>query len=200
MRVSQETRLRTRQALLDAAKAHFARDGFEAARTREIASDAGIAAGTLFNYFPTKEALGLALAWEALAAAEAELEGQAREGASLEERLFAGVAVELRHLEPTRGWIGELLETALSPLRAEREDDAGAAWRRGHLERVAEGLQREPDLRERGAALALDLHLYWSLYLGVLGFWTRDDSPKQEDTLALLDRSIGLFCRALRES
>ena len=50
-----------------------------------------------------------------------------------------------------------------------------------------------------GSLEPLSLHLYWSLYLGVLSFWARDTSHNQEATLALLDRSIRLFCRALRE-
>ena len=35
--------------------------------------------------------------------------------------------------------------------------------------------------------------MYWTLYLGVLAHWINDKSPKQEDTLALLDQSIAMF-------
>jgi hypothetical protein len=35
--------------------------------------------------------------------------------------------------------------------------------------------------------------LYWTLYTGVLAFWAEDASPKQEDTLALLDQSLQMF-------
>ena len=37
------------------------------------------------------------------------------------------------------------------------------------------------------------LQLYWTLYTGVLAFWAKDTSPKQEDTLALLDESMTMF-------
>ena len=37
------------------------------------------------------------------------------------------------------------------------------------------------------------LQVYWTLYIGVLSFWAADKSPKQEDTLALLDQSIAMF-------
>ena len=40
-------------------------------------------------------------------------------------------------------------------------------------------------------------HLYWSLYSGVVTFWVTDPSPKQEETLALLDQSIALFVASL---
>ena len=42
------------------------------------------------------------------------------------------------------------------------------------------------------------MHLYWTLYTGVLAFWAGDGSPKQEDTLALLDDSISMFAGWLR--
>src|SRR5262249_11023274 len=69
MRITNEAKLATRRRILDAARELFARDGFDAAATRDLAREAGIAAGTLFNYFPTKEALALCLAAEALAEA-----------------------------------------------------------------------------------------------------------------------------------
>jgi hypothetical protein len=36
------------------------------------------------------------------------------------------------------------------------------------------------------------------LYTGVLAFWAGDKSPKQEDTLALLDQSLTMFVGWLR--
>jgi hypothetical protein len=40
---------------------------------------------------------------------------------------------------------------------------------------------------------AVLLQLYWTLHLGAFAFWASDGSPHQEDTLALLDRSLHLF-------
>jgi hypothetical protein len=34
----------------------------------------------------------------------------------------------------------------------------------------------------------------------VLAFWTADKSPRQEDTLALLDQSLNMFAAWLRDS
>lgn len=48
---------RTRQQLLDAATKVFAAHGFEAGSIQEIAAVAGVANGTFYNYFPTKEAI-----------------------------------------------------------------------------------------------------------------------------------------------
>lgn len=199
MRVTRETREKTREAILEAAAYHFCASGFEAATTREIAAAAGIAAGTLYNYFPTKEALGLALVAEAAEAGEVEFAATRRAGETLEERLFARIAIQLRHLTPTRPWVGAVLDADLSPLRAEAAGGPAASLCRRHLEQVSLALRDEPGLRPGSAESTVNLHLYWSLYLGVVAFWSRDASHHQEDTLALLDRSIELFCRALRQ-
>jgi hypothetical protein len=39
----------------------------------------------------------------------------------------------------------------------------------------------------------LELHLYWTLFFGVIVFWGRDASRKQEASLALLDDSMNMF-------
>ncbi len=43
----------------------------------------------------------------------------------------------------------------------------------------------------------MNMHLYWTLYLGVLSFWAADESPNQEDTLVVLDQSMRLFVGSL---
>ena len=46
-----------KQALLEAAIELFAKDGFWQTTTASIAQEAGVATGTLFTYFPTKNDL-----------------------------------------------------------------------------------------------------------------------------------------------
>jgi AcrR family transcriptional regulator len=46
-----------RAQILDAALAVFSRDGFHSARVEAIAREAGLAKGTIYLYYPTKEAL-----------------------------------------------------------------------------------------------------------------------------------------------
>src|SRR5688572_4819882 len=99
MRVTAETRSATRQRILEAAHTLFAAQGFEAATTRDLARAAGIGVGTLFNYFPTKEAVAHCLLSEAYALAarkfESDLARDAAEPLSLEEELFAHIAAIL---------------------------------------------------------------------------------------------------------
>ena len=193
MRVNAETKAATRRRILDVAKRLFAEQGFEATTTRDIASAAQIASGTLFNYFATKEAIVECLASEAVAVAAADFADSSRdeslrEGASLEEALFAHVAAGLRRLKPLRKLLPPLLQTSLSPL-AESSDEQAASLRVSHLETVLRLAQRHG----RGELSPVALQLYWTLYAGVLAFWANDRSPKQEDTLALVDQSLNMF-------
>ena len=195
MRITVEEKNATRQRIIDAAVGLFQTHGFEATTTRDIARAAGIATGTLFNYFDTKEAIVTLLAVEALGKARSVAMKQGLEG-GLEEELFALVAAELRQLKPLRKFILPLLETVLSPLAVVKANGAGESLRVEHLEAVT-GLVGRHGLED---IPPLALQVYWSLYTGVLAFWASDKSPKQEDTLALLDQSLNMFVAWLRDA
>ena len=193
MRVTAEVKAETRRRILKAARDRFAKVGFEAATTREIAAAAGIAVGTLFNYFPSKEAIVMAMVAEALDKARRRFEAGPR-GESLVEDLFAFIAAELRGLRPLRGCLRPVLETALSPLVRANASPDGEAIRIGHLETV--GLL--VGVRTPGESLSpVAWNLYWTLYTGVLAFWAGDSSSHQEDTLAVLDHYLRAFVASL---
>jgi hypothetical protein len=125
-----------------------------------------------------------------LAEARVGFRARRRRGDSLEEDLFALVAAELRALRPHRNYLGPVLENAL----ATRRGDAGEAMRINHLNVVVQLLDSagRPGPIDPGWE-----HLYWTLYVGVLSFWAHDASPKQEDTLAVLDQSLRAFVSIL---
>jgi AcrR family transcriptional regulator len=191
MRITNDAKQATRQRILDAARRLFARDGFDGAATRDLARESGIATGTLFNYFPTKESIALSLAAEALGEARASYDRKRRGEETLEEGIFGFIAAGLRCLRPLRGYLRPVLEGALSPLAAATAE--GGPLRADHLETVGEILARhgqaEPSF--------VTMHLYWALFTGVLGFWLDDDSSHQEDTLAVLDQAVKMFVRSL---
>lgn len=187
MRVTLETKTATRQRILEAANKLFISKGFGAATTRDIADAASIASGTLFNYFPTKQAVLAALVAEAISELEPDFD-QATQQGSFEEELFAFVAAGLRKLRPLRKDLPVLLESVLSPL-ARNCDDESQFLRVAQLETLTRLAKRhgQPELSP------VALQLYWTLFTGALVFWANDRSPKQENTLALLDDSLAMF-------
>src|SRR5262245_14517405 len=135
MRITAEEKQATRERIEAAALELFRTRGFEATTTRDIAKQAEIAVGTLFNYFTAKEAIVIAMPEEGLAKAQAAIQKQTA-AETLEEDLFALVAAELRQLRPLRKFIAPVLETALSPLTTTAHNGE-ATLRAGHLESVA---------------------------------------------------------------
>ncbi|MDP2697046.1 TetR/AcrR family transcriptional regulator [Thalassospira sp.] len=57
MNIRSQRREETREKILEAARHCFGSAGFDATSTREIAQRAGVAEGTVFAHFPTKEEL-----------------------------------------------------------------------------------------------------------------------------------------------
>ena len=51
----------TRERLVNAAVEEFAREGYDAANINRITQAAGVATGTIYNYFPSKKELMLAI-------------------------------------------------------------------------------------------------------------------------------------------
>jgi AcrR family transcriptional regulator len=89
-RVSAATKQATRARLLAAAAEEFGRVGLERANVDAISLAAGFAKGTIYNYFPSKEELFLAVVEEAVAQATAA--GSAPAEAPAWERLAATLA------------------------------------------------------------------------------------------------------------
>src|SRR5204863_812372 len=105
MRITAEAKAETRERITEIAAKLFITAGWENTTTRGIASAAGIAAGTLFNYFETKEAIVAALMSEALLEAQAEVRKRRDRHESLEEELFALIWTELRSLRRFRTFL-----------------------------------------------------------------------------------------------
>jgi len=188
--VTAEKKEATRQKLLQVAQELFDSQGFHETTSRDLAARVGIAAGTIFNYFASKEAIVLQLIADALERSEAAFARRVRPGSSLEEDLFLYVSTGLRQLKPLRGFVSPALETYLGPACGGELNELGGRIRAAQLETVANLLSKHGHTEP---PTALQLQMYWLLYTGVLAFWTKDSSRKQEDTLGLLDQSIQMF-------
>jgi AcrR family transcriptional regulator len=190
MRITAEAKAATRGRILEVANRLFREKGFDEAKIRDIAEEVGMATGTLFNYFASKEEVAVALAAEAVGKAGREFLRKRRQGGSLREDLFLQTATQLRCLKPLRKFFQPVIEAALSSPLDEGGSDARQRMRGEQLQAVAELLFEHGIDAQRWATA---VPVYWALYVGVLTFWGRDKSPKQEETLAMLDQSINML-------
>lgn len=197
MRVTLDVKEATRSRILQRAQKLFQKKGFVETTTRDIAREAGIATGTLFNYFSNKESLAVSLVADALGKEQEEFTVTDIEHATLEESLFANIAVSLRALKPHRRYLQPILETMFSPLAGSNVSPEAEHLRLSHLETVSEIITAHSS-DDALQPSSLSLHLYWTLYLGILSFWSTDASPNQEESLVLVDQSTRLFVESLQ--
>jgi AcrR family transcriptional regulator len=170
VRVTAEVKEATRARLLTAAAQEFARAGFERASVDAISLAAGYSKGTIYNYFPSKDELFLAVVEEALAQAAASR--PAPPHASAGERLIAV-------LGGFCGWVGEhdalarvLLRECLMGTPGLYSGVIGAEWPlTAQLERiVAEGM-REGEFRSDVPAGTLALAVAGLTDLALVQYW-----------------------------
>lgn len=101
-RLAPQTRGDKRQRILDAAVKVFAKRGFHATRVSDVASAAGVADGTIYLYFKSKDALLVSLFEDHVERLLAFLEKELPRAASPSEKLKRIVEVQLGLLEGQR--------------------------------------------------------------------------------------------------
>jgi len=158
--------------------------GYEATTLRDIAREAGVSVGLLYRYFPSKQAVILAL-YDELSA------DYAREAAGMQpgrwrDRFVFALETSLHVLQPHR-----VALRALIPVLVGDPDDgvfgAGTAFSRQRVQRVFENaVAGASDAPKAPLAEALGRILYL-VHLAVLLWWLLDKSAKQRATTALVD-------------
>jgi len=192
---------RTRENILAAALDLFRTKGLEATTTRQISKKAGIAEGTLFNYFKTKEDLALFFFQKETDDLIKWFGAQLRlQRAPLPEKLFAIIHRQLEYIEPYEDFIGAVFfrslqpHSKLSPLSFESQE-----LRLKYLRFVREVLAQAEDNQEIPRVGELGAYAVGLFYIGIVMHWLHDPSRGKQMTLALLDRSLNLATRVLKK-
>jgi AcrR family transcriptional regulator len=161
----------------------IAERGYEATTLRDIANEASVSVGLLYRYFPSKQAVIIAL-YDELSA------DYARRAASMQsgkwrDRFIYALNTSLHVLQPHR-----VALRALIPVLVGDPDDgvfaAGTAFSRQRVQRVfEEAVVGSSDAPKAPLAEALGRLLYL-VHLAVLLWWLLDKSSKQRATVALV--------------
>ena len=189
-----------RKRIVRAALNLFQTKGFEATTTKAIARKAGIAEGTVFNYFKSKEDIALHFFEQEVDQAIAAVRGNPRlRRAPLEEKLFTLVQSQLEFLAPYERFISAAFILALKPASPLGPFSHRAqALRHRYVGFVREIFDESlPKGRENPLSwMAPDA--FWIYYLGVLLYWLHDSSSGKQNTLAFLDRSLSIAVSMLK--
>lgn len=133
----------TRRHILASAYLLFYRDGFQRSGVDAVAEAAGVTKRTLYNHFPSRDALIAAVLEAQADFAEAEVRRWCRKGSATPEELVADIFADLRQWAATPGWRGSGFTRAAMEL----------AWAPGHPARAAAAMQKLTVERSLAAAL-----------------------------------------------
>ena len=196
-----ENKEKTKRAILREALKLFAEKGFYRTTTKAISKRAGIAEGTLFNYFQTKEDLALYFFERELDAVIEWYRNDSRiQQAALPEKLFAIIQQFLDRATPYEEFIGAVYLRALSPtsklspwsLQNQERHLRYLRFIRGILAE-AEATEEIPDVGDFGA------YAFGLLQMAMITHWLQDHSRGKEQTLALLDRCLKMATHFLKK-
>ena len=191
----------TKERILRAALELFREKGLERTTTREISKRAGIAEGTLFNYFKTKEDLALYFFQKETDVLINWFHAEKRlQKAPLPEKLFAILHRQIEYIEPYEDFIGAVFcrslqpTSTLSPLSFESQEHRLKYLR--FIRKVLAEAEDDGEIPRVGDLGAYGVGLF---YLGIVAFWLQDGSRGKQRTLALLDRALTIGTRILKK-
>jgi len=190
-----------RKRIVTAALNLFQTKGFDPTTTKAIARKAGIAEGTVFNYFKSKEDIALHFFEQEVDQAIAAVRGNPRlRKAPLEEKLFTLVHSQLEFLAPHERFIGAAFIHALKPASALGIFSHRAQELRHRYVGFVQELFEESLPKQQHNPLSwVAPEAFWIFYLGALLYWLHDSSPGKQHTLAFLDRSLSIGVSMLKQ-
>lgn len=191
----------TKKKLLEVSLQLFQKEGFGKTTMRDIARKCGIALGTTYNYFPTKEHLALYFFERALDEVMERYRKEEPPDAPLDEKLFLLLSIELEQVAPYEEFLNLIVTHAVVPTsRLHPFSVDSQRLKNRYLDFIAKILEES---KEKGEFQlvgfdSMILQAFWVYHLGIMMFWMNDGSRKKEDTYILLDKSLRFILAALR--
>jgi len=186
----------TRALILETALELFRERGYEDTTMRAIAERAGVALGSTYYYFRSKEALIQSFYGRTHEEHLAAVGGVLAEERTFRARLLGVMRAKLETIEPYHRFSGILFKTAAdpeSPLNPFSEESRPTREQATELfaevVRGSEGLRMPPDL------MAELPGLLWTWHMGIVLFWIHDRSPGRARTWRLMERTVELVAR-----
>ncbi len=197
----------TRAAILEAAKRLFREHGFDATRVRDIALAARVSDQTVFNYFPSKEALlsQLAIDWYAGTAAWLAAEREALEAVPDLERFLSSLRAALNWAQEDRDLLRLIAPRALivhataSPGPETPQATALVQQFESNqrtLREIFESFQKAGLLRD-DVDPDFIAESYGALFQGVLINWAMRPEPSEEGLGDRVARALEVWFRGL---
>ncbi|NDY57774.1 TetR/AcrR family transcriptional regulator [Desulfovibrio sulfodismutans] len=199
MKISEDRKRENRNQIIRAAVDAMTEKGFKGATMREIARAAGLGDATIYNYFPTKEAIVYAY-----------YEDRLEEGAErlrtipdlhtygLREQLQTYFETLLEQYLPDREFVAGTFGTVTFSLTSDYQYLRPLRLRFFHVVKdMFEAAVTAGEIPEQ-AFQELTCQCLWDYFIGLVHYWIRDRSEQFQNTTVLIDKSLDLAIGFIR--
>lgn len=199
MKISASQKVENRQAILDAAVDLIIENGFRATSMRAVARKAGVGDATIYNYFPTKEALLYGYYQDAIENAAEGLEHVAGiESFDLREKLQVFIETILEGFLKDREFVAQTFASVFfHPIPV---DKSIKAIRTSFTAVVDSQFERALEAGELPEVMLKELvHLcVWDFFIAAVLYWLKDDSEQFANTTLFIHKSLDLGYAVLK--
>lgn len=193
MKISNKQKQENRRAILDAAVELIIEKGVRGASMRAIARAAGVGDATIYNYFPTKEALLYGYYSDSLEDAAQALEQVGGvEEFDLREKMQTLFELILEGYLGDREFVAETFPSVFfHPIPL---DKGIRSIRSRFIELVSEQFRAAEESGELPEVLLKELvcHFIWDFFIASVLYWIKDDSEQFSNTTIFIDKSMDL--------
>jgi AcrR family transcriptional regulator len=199
MKISQAQKSENRKTIIRAAVDLITEKGFKATTMRRIAKAAGVGDATVYNYFPTKEAILYAYYEDhMLACIDALKSVEKFHTFSVQEQLQTLFGTSLNLYLPDREFVSGTFGLVL--LSGSRDWAQVKRIRTAFLAAVNDMLAAAAEVGEIPDQVFQELigQFFMDAYIGVLHYWISDTSDGFTNTTVLIDRGLDLACAMLK--
>lgn len=198
MKITQDQKEANRKAIIRAAVNLIAEKGFKAATMRHIAKAAGMGDATIYNYFPTKEAILYGYYHDHMLACIEKLRSVPDFNTfTLQEQLQTLFDAGLDAYLPDREFVAQTFRLVL--LAGSRDWSQIKPIRAAFLAAVDDMLAAAVEVGEIPEQVFEDLvgQFFLDAYIGAVHYWLGDTSEGFSNTTVLIDRGLNLACALL---
>lgn len=199
MKISKQQKQENRRKIIRAMVELTILKDVKTATMREIAREAGLGDATIYNYFPTKDAIVYAYFEDRFDEATETLKQIPDfHTFTFQEQLQTFFDTQLDLLLPDREFLEKTFKTAFFTLsqdyaRVRPSREKFMAVIRDIFEAAIQAGEIEDQV-----FLEVAVQLFWEYYVGIILYWLRDDSDRFESTTVLVDKSLNLASSAIR--
>lgn len=199
MKISHQQKIKNRSIIIAAAVELIGEDGFKAATMRKIARQSGIGDATIYNYFPTKEAILYGYYEDHMHACINALKKVTDfHTFNLQEQIQTLFDTSQTLYLADREFVAKTFRQAM--LAGSRDWARVKPIRAIFLSAVEEMMSAASEVGEIPDQVFGDLigQFFMDAYLGVIIYWIEDTSDGFSNTSVLVDRGLDLACAMLK--